>query len=259
MNDTRRGAVMTLIAILATVLTASGARGGPVILVQDEAYPPYMATIDGKPAGIYADIIAEAARRLSGFDIELQSVPWTRAVGLVKNGVAHGLVGTYHKPDDRPWIGTYSHPLFGEEVSVFCRKGIADPSWAYPRDYAGLTFGNTLGYRAPGPEFFEMVADGKIVLDEAETSEQNLRKIMLGRVDCYVVERLATELLIRDNGFDAVERIRHTSMELAFIGYRSSWTDPDAVAFIAAMDEALRSMKADGTIDRIVAGLVPVN
>ena len=123
---------------------------GEVVLVQDEAYPPYMSKQGDKPTGVWADIIEEAGRRMGDSAIKLEASPWSRAVGLVENGRAHGLIGTYYKPEARPWIGTYSVSPIAEQVSVFCHPGKAQTSWKYPNDFKGLTFGNNTGYQSPG-------------------------------------------------------------------------------------------------------------
>ena len=101
-----------------------------------------------------------------------------------------------------------------------------------------------------------MVKAGDIKLQEAPTTEQNLKKLSAGRIDCYVQERLTTEIAIKDGNIKNVERVTDASSEDAFIGYTDTWTGPEAESFIKAMDKALTDMKADGTIDGIVAKYV---
>lgn len=247
----RLGATLATLAFL--IILPARVAAQEITLVQDNAYPPYMSENDGKPAGIYAVIIEEAYQRLGNDNLVLKAVPWTRATVLVENGHAQGLVGSYFKPKDRPWIRHWSVSLYDEEVSVFCRRGIARREWRYPDDYKGLLFGNVAGYRAPGERFFEMVAAGDIKLEEAQTTEQNLSKLVLGRIDCYVVERLATEMLIRQKNYDNVDIVGTASIEPAYIGFSDKWTGPEADAFLQEFDRVLNAMKADGTIARIVA------
>jgi len=246
---------LPLLAVLVAGLSflQTPSRADEIVLLQDNAYPPYMSVRQGRPDGLYAAIIREAKRRVGNKNLVLQAVPWTRATVLVESGKTQGLVGSYYKPQDRPWIRHWSEPLYQEEVSVFCRKGVADPDWIYPDDYKGLLFGNVAGYKAPGPRFFEMVAKGTIKLEEAQTTEQNLSKLVLGRIDCYVIERLATEILIKSKNYQNVEIVATASMEPAYIGWSDKWVGAEADAFIAAMDKALAGMKADGTIAGIVA------
>ncbi|GAA0787789.1 transporter substrate-binding domain-containing protein [Roseibium denhamense] len=244
--------ISTGLALSFSLLPAAAA---DVTLVQDEAYPPFMTKEDNEAAGILADIIKEAGMRMTpSAAFALDTVPWSRAVKLVEGDRAHGLVGTYYKPESRPWIGTYSEPLLTEQVGIYCAPGKAQPDWTYPDDYKGLTFGNNSGFQSPGPAFFELVEAGDIKLEEAQTTEQNLRKVSSGRVDCYVQERLTTEIALNEHGIGNVEFIATASEEKSFIGYRKTWTGPEAEAFIKAMDAAIVSMREDGTIDQIVSG-----
>lgn len=236
-----------------TFLSAANVRADEIRFVQDSTYAPYMSETNGRADGIYAEIILEAKRRLNAANLALDAVPWTRATILVEKGHAQALVGSYYKPEHRPWIRHWSVPFYIEEVSIFCREGIAEKHWSYPDDFKDLLFGNIAGYRSPGARFFKLVEEGKIKLEEAQTTEQNLDKLALGRIDCYVVERLATEILMRQKNYDNVEIIGTASTEAAYIGYTDKWTGPEADTFIAAMDEMLSTMKADGTIDRITA------
>ncbi|WP_428527030.1 substrate-binding periplasmic protein [Roseibium sp.] len=245
------------IASLSLAFLPISASSEEVMLVQDEAYPPFMEKQDGKPAGILADIIQAAATRMANQGtFKLDTVPWSRAVKLVEGDRAHGLVGTYYKPEARPWIGTYSEPLMTEEVGIYCKPGVANAGWTYPDDYKGLTFGNNTGFQSPGAAFFALVEAGDIKLEEAQTTEQNLKKLSSGRIDCYVQERLTTEIAINEHKLDNIDFVANASEEKSFIGFRKSWSGPEADAFIKAMDAAIVSLREDGTIDKIIASHV---
>ncbi len=244
-------------ASLACMTAATTVSAAPIKLVQDEAYAPYMGLENGQPTGIWAEFINEALSRVGGeYDVVLEAVPWSRAVKLVESGQAHGLIGTYYRPDSRPWIGTYSTSPVTEKVSVYCREGVAQSDWAYPADFAGLTFGNNAGFGTPGKAFFEMVDAGTITLQEAQTTEQNLKKLEKGRIDCYVQEQLAAEMVINGNGLKGVVRVLDASAETAHIGFRADWQDEDSKKFIADFNAALQSMMDDGTVAEIVSRTV---
>ncbi|MFY0619602.1 substrate-binding periplasmic protein [Shimia sp.] len=244
----------TAVAYATAVTSVSAAQ---IKLVQDEAYAPYMGVENGQATGIWAEFIAEALTRVDGdYDVVVEALPWSRAVNLVETGQAHGLVGTYFRPDSRPWLGTYSTSPVIEKVSVYCREGVAQSDWAYPDDFAGLTFGNNAGFGSPGKAFFEMVDAGSITLQEAQTTEQNLKKLEKGRIDCYVQEQLAAEMVINEKGIAGVVRVLDTSAEAAHIGFRADWQDEESQEFIADFNAALQSMMDDGTVAEIVSRTV---
>jgi len=229
------------------------ARSEEILLLQEDAYLPYMAEQDFEAVGIYSDILDEAAKRLSASAITVKAVPWSRALKLVRSGGAQGLVGTYYRPVVRPWIRVFSVPLLTEQVFVFCRDGIARADWNYPADFKGLTFGNNTGYRSPGQRFFELVEAGEISVVEARTTAMNLNMLALGRIDCYVQERLSAEREIRRNKLRNIVPVKAISAETAHIGYSSSWTGPEADAFIIEMDRTLTELHRDGSVDRIIS------
>lgn len=254
---TLRKTIVVLVSALSLVCFGSlnQSAGGDiktVTLVQDSDYPPFMIAEPSGPAGIYADIIREADRRLQDYDILLTASSWPRAKHLVETGQINGLVGTYHKPVRRPWIRHYSTPLATETVYVYCRDGVAKKSWDYPKDYAGLLFTNNAGFATPGTEFFEMVDQGKIEVVEEQTTDENLRLLHLGRADCYVQEQVAVEISIRFNNFDNIKAIRKVLTEPAHIGYSEHWSAGEGNTFIADMDRILDEMTQDGTIKGII-------
>lgn len=238
-------------AILTAVFTTAAQANTTVVLALADNYAPLM-TPDG---GIAGDILDEVNMRLGDeFEIEIQSVPWSRAVTLVESGRAHGLVGTYYRPNIRPWIDPYSRPLLQDAVSIFCRTGIADPTWSYPRDYAGLTFGFLVGSYAAGDEFHAMRDAGEISVDDSTTIAANLLKLKAGRIDCFVEGRLPIQVeLAQIGGTDAIEMVGDVKVEDFYVGFQDDWAQgADAASFIAAFDETIEQMQADGTINLII-------
>lgn len=240
----------------ACALISTGANAETIRLVQDNVYAPYMTGDADGASGLWADVINEALTRVGDdYDVSLEAMPWARAVKMVENDQAHGLVGTYHKPVSRPWLGTYSTEPYNESVSVFCREGVAQSDWDYPHSFRGLTFGNVNGSGAPGTEFFAMAEAGDLKVENAHSSEINIKKMAAGRIDCFVQERLVAEIAINAVGATNIEYVLDASSERAMIGYRGTWTGDVAEGFIAAMNSAIEEMKADGTIDKLVASV----
>jgi len=209
-----------------------------------------MHVSDGKPQGLYADIVSELDELLPSIDIRLEAAHWNRAKYLVSSGHRTGLVGTYYRPLDRPYLVTYSTPIWTEETAVFCRKGVAKPGWVYPTDYAGLRFGNNEGFKSPGPEFFAMVDAGQITLEEAPLPD-NLRKLENNRIDCYVQDVAVTEAEIAKAGYENIERIKVLTSEPVHIGFTDRSSSGPVGAFARTIDLELKRMWNDGTIEAI--------
>lgn len=247
-----------LAGLLVLPLLAAGAveaeSGAPetVTMVQDSEFSPYMSSDTNGASGVYADIIREADRRLTDYDIDLQATPWSRAMHLVRSGKVNALVGTYHRPRERPWIRRFSSAIMYENIYIYCHRGVAQKSWSYPEDYAGLVFGNNKGFETPGPAFFDMVAKGEIFLTEEQNTALNLRLLQYGRFDCYVQDEAVVGPILSEKAYDNIMPVRQLTYESVHVGFSGKW-DPDrADAFAEALDRVLGEMKQDGTIDEIL-------
>ena len=135
-----------------------------------------------------------------------------------------------------------------------CNKAKIRPGMAYPTDFAGMTFANNSGFMTPGKAFFEMVGQGKIKIEEHMSTEVNLRKVSAGRVDCYVNDTVSiSQGLKQIGGGDTTAEAAVASIEGAYLGYseafQAAWKDD----FISKMDDAIKALKADGTVDKIAA------
>ncbi len=227
-----------------------------VTMVQDAEYPPYMMATEEGAAGVYADIIHEADRRLTDFEIDLKAVPWSRALYLVRSGQVNGIVGAYRRPEERPWVRRYSVAMMQENVFVFCREGVAGRDWSYPEDYAGLTFGNNRGFETPGPAFFNLVKDGRIFLSEEDNTELSLRVLHFGRTDCYVQEKIVVDPILREHAYDNIIPVKQIASEPVYVGYSDQWRSETSDRFIARLNRVFLEMRQDGTIDRILTGVL---
>jgi len=222
-----------------------------VELVIDSGYPPYMTVKDGKPAGLYAEMLREADKRLKYYTIKLTAMPWKRAQSLVQSGKVAGLVGSYYKPVERPWVQYFSKSLFTEKIDVFCRDGVGEEHWKYPLDFAGLKFGNNLGFETPGSDFFDMVKMGRIKLEYAHDTTANLLKLQKKRIDCYVQDSLAVEMEISKHGISGFRAVTQYRQETAHIGYGRAWVSRYTDDFIKSLDRVLIQMHEDGSLQQV--------
>lgn len=245
-------AVLNAPLLVTLPIQARGEAPEIVTMVQDSEFSPYMTSDVNGASGVYADIIHVADRRLPGYTIDLKATPWSRALHLVREGHVDALVGTYHRPRERPWLGRYSTTIMYENIYVYCHEGVAERNWSYPEDYAGLVFGNNKGFETPGAAFFELVSKGEILLAEEQNTALNLRLLQYGRLDCYVQDEAVVRPILLEKGYDKIVPVRQLTYEAVHVGYSEKWTADVSNAFISALDRVLTEMKKDGTIDEIV-------
>ena len=92
----------------------------PFHWVDDADYPPliYRGT-DGKPAGIFYDIMTEAFRRLE-IPLQVEVYPWARAQKIVASGKADGMVTVL--TDSRRLLFHGSDPILLASEHIFVNK-----------------------------------------------------------------------------------------------------------------------------------------
>ncbi|WP_229257403.1 substrate-binding periplasmic protein [Duganella callida] len=255
------------LTFLISAVFSAAARAGdiPVTIYADAGYPPYSYEKNGKPAGLYYEIVRAAFTRMKGYRIEVQTVPWKRGMALLKSGTALALYPPYMNTTDEPWTWPYSLPLYDEKVVAVCRKDVlaAGPRKRWPQDFYGLTIGNNAGFIVGGVAFEQAVRAGRLRVEEARDSETNIIKLGLRRIDCYINDRRSIQWTLKqlkaggryDEGGSHAELAEATEIatEQGFLGF----TDRDngrfgyKTDFVKQFDNAIYQMKRNGEIEAI--------
>ena len=158
----------------------------------------------------------------------------------------------------------YSEPVLEETVVVVCRDQVlkkSRPLW--PDDYAGLVIGSNSGFQVVGEAFRMAVVQGKLAYEEAGTSQQNIMKLVAGRIDCYVNDRVSI--------YWEYERLRRrgqltgdhpgvlvegavVSREYGYLGFgaRDEKRFPFRNDFLREFNDAIRALRGSGEIAKIV-------
>jgi polar amino acid transport system substrate-binding protein len=221
-------------------------------IVFDEADPPFMFVADGKLAGLYPALVAEAARR-AGIEVELAGMPWKRALAEVDAGKV-GVAGLY-QDDERLKKYDFSNRLFGEALVVYVQagKGFAFTGLDSLR---GKTIGVIRGW-SYGDDFAAAVKSGAITALEASGEAQNFIELANGRIDAV--------LSIRESGAASIAAGGWTTQVMAldppfaadnptYIAFAKA---NNKIAVLASLNRALAAMHADGKYDAIVASTWP--
>lgn len=168
--------------------------GAPVEIYADDGYPPYTYVERGQLTGIYTDIVRRALQAMPQYPAELRAVPWQRGISLLQAGKIFAMYPPYAMRAERPDV-LYSVPLMTEHVVVFCHRGVAaQRSLArWPDDYRGLRIGLNTGFLVADAGFIAARQGGAFVMDTAKGTRTNLLKLMRGRIDCYINDRLSTQ------------------------------------------------------------------
>lgn len=157
----------------------------------------------------------------------------------------------------------YSVPILAESVVLFCTDSAMPRgrSRRWPEDFFGLRIGMNSGFLAGGQEFEKALKLGRLTLAEARGTNENIKKLLLGRIDCYANDRLsilqALAQVRSESAFRHGENVAEAaviSQENGFLGYTRSDKGrfPFKDDFIQQFNAALAELKRSGEIDQIV-------
>jgi len=242
----------------------------PVTVYADENYPPYSYKEGGQIKGIYTQILEIAFARMQDYQITIVPIPWKRGLKLLEMGSAFAIYPPYFHVAERPYIWPYSLPIVDERVVVFCRNDILAKSLRshWPEDYYGLTIGANAGFNLGGDKFWRAVRENKILLSEAKGNRENLLKLGLKRIDCYMNDRLSIlwELKQMKLNGEYDEGGKHArllegatiTIEQGFVGFTSADKGqfPFKDDFKKQLDIIIYDMRRDGQAQRIIEDFV---
>jgi polar amino acid transport system substrate-binding protein len=147
-------------------------------------WAPYTgAGLPGK--GLVSATIADALT-MSGYSVEVQFFPWSRAVRLVDSGPAYvGFFPAYYSRE-RAARYLYSDPV-GRSQVVFLERTDNPVRWLSYDDLQGQRIGVVRGF--VNTEALDARLASKVLLsEEAPDDRSNILKLVAGRVDLAVVD-----------------------------------------------------------------------
>lgn len=222
---------------------------GLVMGAPEEGWPPYHLPQREAPGfGILPDIL-EAACAALGVPLTYRSCPEKRCLRMLEAGT----IDVYTKarewveaPEDFDWSRAV---VPSEDTLLFTR---ARPvSAAREGGLAGLRVGTVLGYRYPA--LAAAFARGEVIRDDAPGVLYQIRKLVGGRTDAAVVNRLVAEWVIRENPEFVREDLCFAEVPLERAWFRFVFSKATAQGpLIDRLDAELERMRADGRLDTIL-------
>ncbi len=237
--------------ILATILilgmfTACGSSDsltlekGKLIMSTNAAFPPYeMTTDDGGFEGIDVDIADAIAKKL-GLELVIDDMDFDAALLAVQQNKADIVMSGVTINEDRKLVMGFSDSYISSNQVILVKEGSDVTLENLGEQMIGTQRGTT-GYIYTSGDYGE---DHVIAYDTFITAVQAL---INGQVDCVVLDADPAKVFEADNeGLTILETAY--AVEEYGIGLNK-----DNTALIEAVNKALSEMKADGTLDAIVA------
>jgi polar amino acid transport system substrate-binding protein len=225
-----------------------------------EPYAPFTFADDqGEATGADIDLIKAIGDEI-GCSVVPVELPWARIVREVEQGTLDVSTSTSWTPEREQWA-LFSEPYRESATAIYVRRGEI-PRFALQQladvPAQKLRLGVIVDYYY-GEAVAEAVSDPAFAgwLDGAPDYATNIRKLVSGRIDGFLVEDIAVmEAELERMGMsERVERypLRIPGEKLRFMFSRKT-VEPDTVAKV---DAAVAEMRADGRLDAIRAKYLP--
>jgi polar amino acid transport system substrate-binding protein len=225
-----------------------------------EPYAPFtFADEKGEATGADIDLIAAVADEI-GCAVVLVKLPWARIVKEVEQGTLDVSTSTSRTAEREQWA-LFSEPYRETQIALYVRRG-ETPRFALqeladiPEQQLRLGvivdyyYGEALAAAAADPDFAAWI-------DGAPDYQTNIRKLVSGRIDGFLVEDISVmEAELERSGMgERVERypLRIPGEKLRFMFSRKT-IEPELVAQV---DATMAQMRADGRLAAITAKYLP--
>lgn len=246
--------IISLWAYLPPIVPALHAADEPPVFVcVDTLYPFLYRDNEGAKGPLY-DISLVIFKRLNlQAKIELYSFPLI--IRYLQEGTVDGVLMLYKNVDRESFILYPELPLWESSINVYVRRG-GEFGFRSVEDLYGKRVGNRTDFFI-SDAFNKAVKQNRLVLDEAREVVFNLKKLLAGRIDCYIGDSWATEYFIDhlDLGKEIVALsspiVPNAGLYLAIT--KTGKRIKDKKGFISDLERVIHDVREDGTLRRIEA------
>jgi len=195
-------------------------------------------------------ILVEQVLLRMGFQVKFTHLPWSRALQMVRTGMADAIASTIYTENRSKFLTFSSEPLDYKTVSFFVKRGTTLPRSRSLSRYSSYSIGAIRGY-SYGTEIDTAIRYGILPHVEYTASFDNaLRQLVAERTDVLIgfskdVWAAAHQVVLTQDIEEIEESFRTYPTYLAF-SKRSEFTD-----LASSFSKTLREMKKDGSYKMI--------
>lgn len=234
-------ASLTTPSFSANLLDEIKARGA-IRVGLEGTYPPFNYQDEsGKLTGFEVELAQALAREL-GVSAEFQPTKWDGLLAALESRRLDVVINQVTISDERKKKYDFSSPYTVSGIQALTRKADGD-SIGTPADLAGKKVGVGLGTN------YEQWLKENVPQADIRTYDDDptkLQDLSVGRIDAALVDRLAAFEIVRKTGDRLAVAGDAFARQESGIALRKG--NPE---LLAAIDQALTKLKADGTLSRL--------
>lgn len=201
-----------------------------------------------KENGFFSALAREAFKR-AGYDMEIEFMPWKRALESARLGEYDGLLGAYHN-EERAKDFFYSDAVYSTDEVFIQRKG-KGITYTKVEDLKPYTIGGARG----GAQLEELRSMGFSIKETTEDA-QSLKKLAADRIDLVLMGRAP---LLYKLSNDSSLKVFNGKLDIIEPPYKSfnlyctiNKKKSNAQKIINKFNQALKQMKSDGSYNEIL-------
>lgn len=202
------------------------------------AYPPFNSFDENNELiGFDVDITNAIAERL-GVTVEFVPTPWDSIIGGLNAGKYDIVISSLTITDERAVKVDFTDPYYHTGTQIFAPE---DTVIANTDDLAGFDVGVTLG-----TTFEQMALERGAKVRTYKSDQLAMEDLANGRIDAVITDGPVGLAIVAERGFPIVAQGERISNPAAGIA-----VDKGHSELLAAVNEALEEMMADGTYEEI--------
>jgi len=236
-----------LIILLCIMINTVSVHAADSLVVGVSPLEPWKMEINGQVTGADIDII-KAIGKKENLIPAFQVAPFKRCLEKMASGEIDIMTGLLRKPEREVYIDYIEPPYKTRSNKVFyVRKGERDRI-IHHSDLRGLKIGVKIGARYY-PEFDKDKQLNKI---EVGSYQQNIKKLITGRIDAMIITESQGEYLVRKLGLDdKVEQaaFKYDKRNSVYIGISKH---SPRIKDIDSLKKAIGGMISSGETDSII-------
>lgn len=238
------------LAFLAGPLACAGAASAPdkPLVMAFAELSPWLTREGPAFTGAYTEIVRELARRV-GRRLEIHDCPVRRCLAMLEQGQADLTIGLNRTPARAAYLDFLHTPyrLAASDRVFMVRTGEAGRIGRY-EDLLGPRIG-VVGGSSYFPTFD---ADPRLIKESAPSSEANLRKLVLGRIDAVPLpEDQALVLIHRLKLGGQVEPAKFRVQDPTPRSIAVAHASPLGAELLQKLETAMQAIRRDGTLAAI--------
>jgi polar amino acid transport system substrate-binding protein len=235
------------------LMPAFAQTGAPLnVTLTVHEYPPFIGR-DLPYGGLLTRIVVEAFKA-ANVNVQLEQVSSNRAITGVMMGMYDGAFGWAHTPERERKL-LYSKSSIYTFRMVFFQRRSMEVNWNTLADLKPYQIGTTLGDHY-SEELTELHARHVLQVQEAASDLNNMRKLLLGRIDLFPIEEEAGKALIQTMLTPREQsRLSYQARPLATVPtYLVLRRDlPRAQELLDRFDQGFRQLSESGQLAHILA------